>query len=72
MDPNTGAIIDGDDGAIKQIEQDLKRDLVRIPKEDVEKVRAMTMSDRKAYAKRVLARRKKNKAAKAAKRKNRK
>lgn len=72
MDPNTGAIIDGDDEALKKIEQELKRDLVRIPKEDVDKVRAMTMQDRRAYAKKVEARRKKTKAAKAAKRKNRK
>lgn len=72
MDPNTGVFIEGTEESIKEMERDLGRELARVPKEDVEKVRAMGMSDRKAYAKRVLARRKKNKAAKASKRKNRK
>jgi len=72
MDPNTGVILEGTDESIKQMEKDLGRELAPIPKEDMTKVRVMGMDDRKAYAKRILSRRRKNKAAKASKRKNRK
>jgi len=72
MDPKTGAIIEGDDAAIKKIEKDLGRELAPIPPDEVNEVRSMPMGERRAYAKKVLARRKRNKAAKAAKRKNRK
>jgi hypothetical protein len=72
MDPNTGVILEGTEEGIKQMEKDLGRELAPIPKEEMTKVRAMSMDDRKAYAKRILARRRKNKAAKASKKKNRK
>ena len=72
MDPNTGVFLQGTEESIQEMEKDLGRELARVPKEDVEKVKVMSMSDRKAYAKRILARRRKSKAAKASKRKNRK
>lgn len=70
MDPNTGRIYEGTPEELKEIkEQGIP--LIPIPEREIEQVRAMTIDERKAYAKRVLNRRKKAKQARKANRKRR-
>lgn len=69
MNVGTGHMYDGAE-AIKEA-KDRGEPLLRIPELDIEKVRAMTMGDRKSYANRVLKRRKQSKARRKANRKRR-
>lgn len=69
MNPNTGQIYEGSQ------EIDLAKErgepLVKIPQKDLDKVRVMSTGDRKAYANRLIKRRKQKKAARKADRKRR-
>jgi len=74
MDPETGHIYEGTEEEIKEVERRIRRDLVPIDQKRLEEdgVRIMLPNERIAYAKKVKARRAKNKAARKAKRRARK
>lgn len=69
MNPGTGQLYEGPE----EIDMAKLRGepLVRIPEKDLDKVRVMSMDDRKAYANRIIKRRKQKKAARKADRKRR-
>jgi hypothetical protein len=69
MNPETGQIYE----AVADIElaKDRGEPLVRIPNRDLEKVKVMSVDDRKAYANRIIKRRKQAKARRKADRKRR-
>ena len=70
MNPHTGQIYEGTPGELTEIKaQGIP--LIPIPERDIENVRAMTIDERKAYAKRVRNRRKKAKQRRKADRKRR-
>jgi hypothetical protein len=73
MDPNTGHIYEGTEEEIKEVERRLKRELVSIDQKALEddEVRLMLPNERTAYINKVVQRRAKNKAARKARRKNR-
>ena len=78
MDVGSGAIIEGPDEALKQVDKDLKKargsvesQLERIEAKEVETVRAMTIDNRKRWANEKRKRRSDRQAMKKARRKNR-
>ena len=73
MDPGTGALIEADDKTIKEFEKAVGREFVPVTGEkELEAVRAMTLHERQAYAKKVQRRRAQVKAARKMRRKQRK
>ena len=72
MDPQTGEIYEGTEDELKEIEKKLERPLIPVKSEDLGVVRSMPLNEKRAYAKKVEARRKRRKAQKLSRRKNRK
>ena len=75
MDSKTGALVDADLATIKSMESKLNTKFVPVPKDKVERVRAMSMSARKTWARQqeklIAHRRLQRKARKAMQRKQR-
>lgn len=61
MDKKTGVTLEGTNEALKEIEKDLKRELVPLEPYQVEEVRALPGNQRRAYAKKLALRRAKAK-----------
>ena len=72
MDPQTGDIYEGTEDELKEIEKQLERSLIPVKSEDLGVVKSMPLNEKRAYAKKVEARRKRRKAQKLSRRKNRK
>lgn len=72
MDTKTGEIFEGTDEELKAIEAERGRKLTPLSKADAKELRSIPESERVAYFKRITKNRKKSKAARAARRKQRK
>ena len=71
MDMKTGEIYEGTEDDIKDREKALQRALVRLPEDNVEALRILPKDERIRMVNKLVKRRSKNKAARKARRKNR-